>query len=236
MLYPVLPEHSVFITMNKQPNTYSMKHSGNNFLLSVFFAMSLALCNSLVSAQAPFTVVFLGDSLTEGYGLEQSESFPSLIENKLSSDNLRHIRVINAGISGSTSASGLGRLQWYIRSQPDLLVLSLGANDGLRGLSVAEMKANLSRTISFAQENDVKVILTGMQIPPNYGPQYTQEFARVFPDLAEQYDIPLMPFLLENVAAITELNQADGIHPNAEGTRIVADNLYRFLRPYFPET
>ena len=114
-------------------------------------------------------------------------------------------------------------------------MLSLGANDGLRGLSVEEMKANLSNTITYALDNDVDVILTGMQIPPNYGPEYTQEFASVFPDLAAQYGIPLMPFLLENVAAITELNQADGIHPNVKGTRIVADNLYRFLRPYLPE-
>lgn len=227
MLYSMLPEHSVFIIMNKYVNSH--------ILITALFALAFAFNSPVVSAQKPFTVVFLGDSLTEGYGLDESESYPSLIETKLSAENMSHIRVINAGVSGSTSASGLGRLQWYIRSQPDLLVLSLGANDGLRGLSVEEMKANLSNTIIYALDNGVEVILTGMQIPPNYGPEYTQEFARVFPDLAEQYGIPLMPFLLENVAAITELNQADGIHPNAEGTRIVADNLYRFLRPYLPE-
>ena len=227
MLYPMLPEHSVFIIMNKRLNSH--------ILIAALFALAFAFNSSAVSAQTPFTVVFLGDSLTEGYGLDESESYPSLIETKLSAENMSHIRVINAGVSGSTSASGLGRLQWYIRSQPDLLVLSLGANDGLRGLSVEEMKANLSNTITYALDNDVDVILTGMQIPPNYGPEYTQEFASVFPDLAAQYGIPLMPFLLENVAAITELNQADGIHPNVKGTRIVADNLYLFLRPYLPE-
>jgi len=182
----------------------------------------------------PFTILFLGDSLTEGYGLEEDESFPSLIEDKLEADNLNQVSIINAGISGSTSASGPGRLQWYIRSQPDLMVLSLGANDGLRGLSIEEMKSNLSKTIDFAIANDVQVILTGMQIPPNYGPEYTESFASVFPELAKQYDIPLLPFLLQDVAAIPELNQADGIHPNVEGTKIVADTVYRFLRPYLP--
>ena len=185
-------------------------------------------------ANDPFTIVFLGDSLTEGYGLEEAESFPSLVGEKLKADNLNHVSIINAGISGSTSASGLGRLQWYIRSQPDLMILALGANDGLRGLSVEEMKANLSKTIDFAIANDVQVILTGMQIPPNYGPEYTEAFAKVFPELAKQYDIPLLPFLLQDVAAIPELNQADGIHPNVEGTRIVAETVYQFLLSYLP--
>ncbi len=185
-------------------------------------------------ANDPFTIVFLGDSLTEGYGLEEAESFPSLVGEKLKADNLDNVSIINAGISGSTSASGLGRLQWYIRSQPDLMILALGANDGLRGLSVEEMKSNLSKTIDYAIANDVKVILTGMQIPPNYGPEYTEAFANVFPELAKQYDIPLLPFLLKDVAAIPELNQADGIHPNAEGTRIVAETVYQFLLSYLP--
>ena len=114
------------------------------------------------------------------------------------------------------------------------MILALGANDGLRGLSVEEMKANLSKTIDFAIANDVQVILTGMQIPPNYGPEYTEAFAKVFPELAKQYDIPLLPFLLQDVAAIPELNQADGIHPNVEGTRIVAETVYQFLLSYLP--
>jgi len=216
------------------------KPVNNCFLFSALFALPVVLVfvlsSAFVSAQTPFTVVFLGDSLTEGYGLEQSESYPSLIEKKLNADNLSHIRVINAGSSGSTSASGLGRLQWYLRSQPDLMVLSLGAHGGLRCLSIEDMNYNLSTTITYALDNGVDVILTGMQIPPNYGPEYTREFARVFPDLAQQYGIPLLPFLLENVAAVTELNRAVGIHPNAEGTRIVADNLYRFLLPYLPDS
>lgn len=201
---------------------------------SLFLGSLLWLAASATQAQEAFTVLFLGDSLTEGYGLETGESFPDFIEEKLPADQLDHVRIINGGSSGSTSASGLSRLQWYIRSRPDLMVLSLGANDGLRGLSVEEMKANLSRTIEFALDNGVQVLLTGMLIPPNYGPDYTEAFAAVFPALAEQYAIPLMPFLLQDVAAIPELNQADGIHPNVEGTKIVADNVYAFLKPYLP--
>lgn len=206
----------------------------SGFTLVISFTSHEVLAQDAM-AEDPFTILFLGDSLTEGYGLEEDESFPGLIQDKLKADNLyHHVSIINAGISGSTSASGAGRLQWYIRSQPDLMVLSLGANDGLRGLSVEEMKSNLSKTIEFAIANDVQVILTGMQIPPNYGPEYTEAFASVFPELAKQYDIPLLPFLLQDVAAIPELNQADGIHPNVEGTKIVADTVYQFLLPYLP--
>jgi acyl-CoA thioesterase-1 len=186
-------------------------------------------------AQYDFTIVFLGDSLTEGLGLEETEAFPHLVADKLAADGINHVRIINAGVSGSTSASGLSRMQWYVRSRPDLLVLSLGANDGLRGLSIDEMKNNLARTIEFAQANGISVILTGMLVPPNMGPEYSAAFAAVFPDLAAQYGIPLMPFLLEDVAAVPELNQADGIHPNVEGARVVADNVYAFLKPYLPE-
>jgi len=194
----------------------------------------LSLCLPTAWAQDEYTIVFLGDSLTEGLGLEQEEAFPALIEDKLTADGLDHVRIINAGVSGSTSASGLSRMQWYIRSQPDLLVLSLGANDGLRGLDIAEMKANLARTIVFARDNGVEVVITGMLVPPNMGPEYTTAFAAVFPDLAREYNIPLMPFLLQDVAAVPELNQADGIHPNAGGARIVAGHVYEFLKPLLP--
>lgn len=196
----------------------------------------LACCTLLANAQDDYTIVFLGDSLTEGLGLEADEAFPQLVADKLAADGMDHVRIINAGVSGSTSASALSRMQWYVRSQPDLLVLSLGANDGLRGLSIEEMKVNLSRTIEFARANGIDVILTGMLVPPNMGPEYTTAFAAVFPDLAVQYDIPLMPFLLQDVAAVPELNQADGIHPNVEGAKIVADNVYAFLKPYLPES
>jgi acyl-CoA thioesterase I len=188
----------------------------------------------LAFAQDTFTILFLGDSLTEGYGLEEGESFPDMLSDRYAAEGRKNLKIINGGISGSTSASALTRLQWYIRAQPDLLVLSLGANDGLRGLSVDALKANLIKTIEFAQSMDVKVVLTGMLIPPNYGPDYTSAFAQVFPDLAAQYQLTFLPFLLAGVAGITELNQGDGIHPNLEGTKIVADTLYNFLQPLLP--
>jgi len=195
--------------------------------------LALLLGTSTLAQQDEFTILFLGDSLTEGLGLEEAESFPSLLDARFKAEG-RNIKVLNAGISGSTSASGLSRLQWYIRSQPDLMVLALGANDGLRGLSVDEMKANLAKTIEFAQANGVQVALTGMLTPPNMGPEYSEAFARTFPQLAEQYQLPLLPFLLEGVAAVPQLNQGDGIHPNVEGTRIVAETLYQFLLPLLP--
>ena len=233
------PGHTLFMSINNHQYSRISLLQTLLFVPVLFAALlftALLFTTQRVVAQNQYTVLFLGDSLTEGYGLEDGESFPSLIESKLLADDMDHIRVINAGISGSTSASGLSRLQWYIRSRPDLLVLALGANDGLRGLSVDEMKANLTDTINYAHTNNLSVVLTGMLIPPNYGPEYTEAFANVFIDLAAQYNIPLMPFLLEDVAAIPELNQSDGIHPNVEGTKIVADNLYQFLLPLLPSS
>ncbi len=184
-------------------------------------------------AQETFTVLFLGDSLTEGLGLETEQAFPNLIDERLKAEGY-NISIINAGISGSTSASALERMQRYVRSRPDLVILSLGANDGLRGLDVDNMKINLAETIEFAQNNDIKVALTGMLTPPNMGEEYTSSFAQVFPDLAAEYNLDFMPFLLQDVAGIPELNQADGIHPNLEGSRIVADHVYNFLLPLIP--
>jgi acyl-CoA thioesterase-1 len=204
-------------------------------LLAITLLLPLA-APPAVQAQEPFTILFLGDSLTEGYGLEVGESYPDLLAQRYAAEGRDNLKVVNGGVSGSTSASALSRLQWYIRSKPDLMVLALGANDGLRGLSVPEMKANLSKTIEFAQANNVKVVIAGMQIPPNYGPEYTQSFAQVFPDLAAQYELDLLPFLLEGVAAKPELNQADGIHPNVAGTKIVAETLYDFLMPLLPSS
>jgi acyl-CoA thioesterase I len=195
---------------------------------------ALLFCTSAQAQDEEFTILFLGDSLTAGYGLDEGESFPSLLANRFRQENFTNIKVINAGVSGSTTASGLSRLQWYIRSQPDLVVLSLGANDGLRGIAVAEMERNLRATIEFARANQVQVALTGMLIPPNLGPEYTEAFARVFPALAAEYQLPFLPFLLEGVAAVPELNQGDGIHPNTEGTRLVADTVYEFLLPLLP--
>ena len=204
-------------------------------LLTTILLLALSLTTATAQQAAPqFTVLFLGDSLTEGLGLETGEAFPELIAARLKAEGRDDIKVINGGVSGSTSASALGRLQWYARSQPDLVVLSLGANDGLRGLAVEEMRANLAKTIEFAQTNGIRVALTGMLAPPNMGPEYTTAFASVFPELAEKYQLPFLPFLLEGVAAVPELNQADGIHPNIEGSRVVAEHVHRFLAALLP--
>ncbi|MGV3591465.1 MAG: arylesterase [Gammaproteobacteria bacterium] len=205
------------------------------FLLGLMLT-SVVPATRAAQADDKFTILFLGDSLTEGLGLDERENFPSLIARRFETEGRTNVEVVNAGVSGPTSASGLSRLQWFARSQPDLLVLALGANDGLRGLDVNEMKKNLAATIEFAQANGIEVALTGMLVPPNMGPEYTSAFAQVFPDLATQYDLPLLPFLLEGVAAVPELNQADGIHPNVEGTKIVAETVYDFLLPLLPSS
>jgi len=204
--------------------------------LSITVLLLGSLVGDLARAQAdaPFSILFLGDSLTEGLGLDSGEAFPELIAARFRDEGRTDIKVINGGVSGSTSASAPGRLQWFLRSKPDLMVLSLGANDGLRGLSVDELKVNLSKTIELAEQNGVRVALTGMLVPPNMGPEYSAAFAAVFPDLAARYQLPLLPFLLDGVAAVPELNQADGIHPNVAGSRIIADTVYQFLLPLLP--
>ncbi len=181
-------------------------------------------------ADAATTVVCLGDSLTEGYGVAPEESYPSVVERRLNADGY-DVRIVNAGISGSTSASALSRLRWQLRAKPDLLVLALGANDGLRGVAPDATRQNLAEAIQLALEHQVRVVLAGMTLPPNYGTDHIAAFEQIFPALAKRYDLPLIPFLLEGVAARPELNLADGIHPNAEGHLWVAENVLTVLRP-----
>ncbi len=166
-------------------------------------------------------VIFLGDSLTAGYGLDAEQAFPALVEARLQRDG-RAVRVVNAGVSGDTTAGGFSRLGWLLRQRPDVLVVALGGNDGLRGLPLASSEENLRRIVSQAREAGAKVLLAGMLMPPNYGPEYTAGFAALYPRLAAELEVDLIPFLLEGVAADPRLNLADGIHPNAEGQRRVA--------------
>lgn len=175
-------------------------------------------------------VVCLGDSLTEGYGLAPEQSYPSLLERMLR-ERGHAVRVVNAGVSGSTSASAASRLRWQLRSRPDVVVIALGGNDGLRGVDVATTQTNLSMAIDLAQQSGARVLLAGMKLPPNYGPEYTTKFEAVFPALANKHRVALLPFLLEGVAANPELNLPDGIHPNARGTEIVARNVLAALQP-----
>jgi len=174
-------------------------------------------------------IVFLGDSLTVGLGLLESQSYPSLIQNHLDEDGYRY-EVVNAGVSGDTSAGGLRRLDWALEGDVRILVVALGANDGLRGLSVAEMTRNLKSIIDRARARNIVVILAGMEAPPNYGPEYTQAFRAAFRDLAAQERVLFIPFLLNNVAGVTTLNQADGIHPDVAGAKIIAETVWPVLR------
>jgi acyl-CoA thioesterase-1 len=179
--------------------------------------------------------VFLGDSLTAGYGLEKSQSVPSLIQARLQREGYP-FEVVNAGVSGDTSAGGLSRLDWSLSGDVRVLVIELGANDGLRGLPVTALRHNLDEIITRAQARGIAVLLTGMEALPNYGASYTKEFRETFPALARQHKVALMPFYLDGVAGNPDLNIADGMHPNPEGATIVANNLWRTLEPLLQKT
>ena len=178
------------------------------------------------------TIVFLGDSLTAGFGVERSEAFPALVAEKIRAAGLP-FEVENAGLSGDTSAGGLRRIDWLLQRPIDILVIELGANDGLRGLDLKSMKANLQAIIDKAKAKNpaVKIVLAGMQVPPNLGAEYATGFQQVFNELAHENNAVLIPFLLEGVGGQRELNQADLIHPNAAGHRIVAELVWRTLEP-----
>ena len=175
-------------------------------------------------------IVILGDSLTAGLGLPQARAYPSLIQRRVEEAGLPYT-IVNAGVSGDTSAGGLSRLDWALDGDVRILVLALGGNDGLRGLPVAELSGNLSRIIERAQARGISVVLAGMEAPPNYGVDYTLAFHKVYPALAKKYNVTLIPFLLDRVAGITSLNQPDGIHPTAEGAEIVADTVWQAVKP-----
>ena len=183
-----------------------------------------------ISAARRPRIVFLGDSLTAGLGLHKDQAVPALVQRRLDSLGLGY-EVVNAGVSGDTSAGGLSRLDWSLDGDVKVLVIELGANDGLRGNPVAGMKRNLDEIIRRAKAKDIKVLLTGMEAPPNFGQAYTNEFRRVFVDLAREHDVAFMPFFLDGVAGIPALNNADGIHPNPEGARLVEQTLWRTLEP-----
>lgn len=178
------------------------------------------------------TILFFGDSLTAGYGLSKEEAFPALVEKKIKK-NGKDYKVVNAGLSGETSAGGLSRIDWILRQPVDIFVLELGANDGLRGLAPEATEKNLQAIIDKvkAKNPQAKIVIAGMMVPPNMGPDYTERFRKIFPALARKNDATLIPFLLEDVAGHEHLNLDDGIHPNREGHRVVAANVYKSLAP-----
>jgi acyl-CoA thioesterase-1 len=180
-----------------------------------------------VSAERPSIVAF-GDSLTAGLGVRQDESYPARLQRMLDAAGYAY-RVVNAGVSGDTTAGGARRVSWILKNKPTIVILELGANDGLRGLSLAETKANLEAIIQQFQQASVTVVLAGMKLPPNYGQDYTDGFETLYQALAKQYRLTLIPFFLDGVAGSSSLNQADGIHPTGEGYRIIVEKIFPTL-------
>jgi acyl-CoA thioesterase-1 len=181
-------------------------------------------------------VVCLGDSLTAGYGLPSpEEAYPALLERKLA-DAGYHVEVINAGVSGDTSAGGLRRLDWSLQGDVKVLIVALGGNDALRGLPPSELRANLEGIVKAAEARHIRVLLMGMEAPPNFGDRYTQDFRAVYRDVAREHHLAFIPFFLNGVAGIDALNQGDGIHPTAQGQQKIADLIWPVLKPLVDAT
>ena len=209
-----------------------MKFIRRKFFGLVLVIFGVTAFSGITYAQT--LIVALGDSLTEGFGVAKEEAYPHLLEQKLLQKG-HAVKVINAGISGSTSASAASRLRWYIRTNPDIVIIALGGNDGLRGLSVEHMKSKLAEAIELALSEKIQVLLAGMQIPRNYGTEYTESFRNAFYELAKQYNLQMIPFLLKGVGGVSSLNQADGIHPNPEGHQILTRTVIEYLEPLLPK-
>ncbi len=192
-----------------------------------FLFVLLLFVSSVSFAQKKLVV--LGDSLTEGYGVARDAAYPALLEKKLQAAK-KNWTVVNAGVSGSTTASGVSRMKWLFKSKPDAVLLALGANDGLRGLKVEASEKNLGEAIRYAQSQKVKVVLGGLYMPPNYGKDYTSQFKKMYETLAKKYKVVFIPFILENVAGNPKFNLADGIHPNEEGHKVIAENIFEILK------
>lgn len=181
-------------------------------------------------------ILFLGDSLTAGYGLQPEQAYPALLQERIAEAGQPHL-VVNAGVSGDTTASGARRIDWLLRRRVDVLVLALGGNDGLRGIAPESTRAHLQTIIDRARllQPGIRIVVAGMQAPPNMGWEFTSAFRTLFADLARANDLPLVPFLLEGVGGVAAMNQRDGIHPNAAGQRRVADNVAAVLLPLLPD-
>jgi acyl-CoA thioesterase-1 len=194
-------------------------------------SLLVVLLSSLFFSQEKKSIVFFGDSITAGYGINIESAFPSLLQQKLAAEGYDY-RVINSGLSGETTAGGLQRIDWVLKMKPSIFVLELGGNDGLRGLSLDQTKRNLKEMIEKIRmaSPDTKILLAGMQIPPNLGQAYTKEFSELFQEIAESEKVMLIPFLLQGVGGEKELNLSDGIHPNEAGHKIVADTVWDYLK------
>lgn len=196
------------------------------------FVILLFIPLTLYSQEKNQRILFFGDSITAGHGIEQSQAFPALIQQKIDSLGW-NFEAVNAGVSGETSAGGLRRVDWMLQKPVSVFVLELGGNDGLRGIDLDNTKQNLQQIIDKVKEkySAAKIIVAGMQVPPNLGPEYTQKFKEMYPELAKKNDAALIPFLLEEVGGNAELNQSDGIHPTAKGHQVIAETVWDTLKP-----
>jgi acyl-CoA thioesterase-1 len=203
-----------------------------NQIFRLFFVLGVitALFSEPVYSKEKAVVLAFGDSLTAGYGVKDEESYPSKLQEKISSAGFPH-KVVNAGVSGDTTAGGVRRIRWLMKHEPEIVILALGANDGLRGLSIDEMRKNLEIMITICREHNAQILLAGMKALPNYGEDYMREFETVFPELAEKHDLIFLPFLLEGVAGEREYTQSDGLHPLASGYSIITDLVWQRLKP-----
>lgn len=209
----------------RAPSVLARRHAARQLLLGVPFLLGLVVLFGLAASKAPVKILVLGDSLTAGYGLRANESFPAKLEVALRKEGLS-AKVINAGVSGDTTQGGKSRLTWALADEPDVVVVELGANDMLRGLDPVQAKKNLDAIVTELRKRKISVILAGMRATPNLGPKYVETFDGLYPELAKKHDAELYPFFLEGVAMKPKLNQADGLHPNAQG---VDEIVRRFL-------
>lgn len=201
----------------------------------LLLVLQLVACAPAPAAAAPDrpgapVIVAFGDSLTAGQGVPADQTYPALLDERLKREGY-HFRVVNAGVSGDTSAGGLRRVEWALRLKPEIVILELGVNDALRGQKLAAIRANLDQMIARFQAAGARVLVAGMRLPPNYGDRYAEDFHRLYAEVARARNAPLMPFFLDGVGAVPRLNQADGIHPTAEGYAIVVDRLWPYLVP-----
>jgi acyl-CoA thioesterase-1 len=203
---------------------------GWRFALALLLLLSVVLTNGGEAERK--TIFVVGNSIAAGHGVDPEEAFPSLLQQRINEDKLPY-EVVNAGVSGDTTAGGVRRMPWLLRRKMDVLVLELGGNDGLRGITPRETKANLEKIIDLAREKnpDVKIVVAGMQMPQNMGEDYTREFREVFPMVAKEKKTKLIPFLLEGVGGKADLNLPDRIHPNPQGHKIIADTVWTVLKP-----
>ena len=201
----------------------------NTFVPFIIWVLFLFVPTTLAGGSSPVILAF-GDSLTAGFGVPDAQSYPARLQKIIIENGYPH-QVVNGGVSGDTTAGGVRRIKWLMKHNPEIVILELGANDGLRGLSLKEMESNLEQIIVICKESGAKVLLTGMKVPPNYGEEYTVEFEKIYIRLAEKHKLSLVPFLLEGVAGRREYTQPDGIHPLGSGYEIVVQTIWKYLKP-----